>query len=66
MPTWAVTKTAQMYATPPYCQRRTRSGCCPRAAIGHVAAPPPRRVMNSPSHNCAPSFNAQKIAQVGR
>jgi hypothetical protein len=27
--------------------RRIRSGCCARAAIGHVAAAPPSSVMNS-------------------
>src|SRR5262249_4975012 len=27
--------------------RRTRSGCCARAASGHAAAAPPRRVMKS-------------------
>jgi len=27
--------------------RRIRSGCCARAASGHVPAAPPRSVMNS-------------------
>jgi hypothetical protein len=27
--------------------RRIRSGCCARAATGHVAAAPPSSVMNS-------------------
>ena len=47
--------------------RRTRSGCCARAASGHAAAAPPSSVMNSRrSHSITSSARASSVGGISR